>query len=278
MDDNELLGKWMEATSEREKAILEQELWRAVQKPGIERRRYLTSLLGAQPSIIDSRTYLLNHDKDVGELWRRIEDKTMTYHTACRLMRQAKMACGVFPIELGKVLAEYDAIPTTVTSKSGIRTRRIFRGRKSKISSKTFWKNLRRDVEIILTQESVGLDPPTAKDLKVFVLSDLEIFIRSSQTKISKARSKIVGAESVERLLRSGREIDQACETLRIDRPKVIDDVFMKRALAQKRALVRVFHPDTGGVAADQSKYTAVIDAYDILDEARSETTNGDSK
>jgi hypothetical protein len=247
-----LLDKWLVATTEREKAVLEKEIWESVKEVGRNRRDFLSKLLSVSPSTIDGRAYLLAHDVDVSELWKRIEAKQMNYGMACKFIRRAKMEIGHFPIVLGKAIAAYDMLPVGVVIK-GVPIRRTFPGKakpKEGYQAKLFWKKIRQDVETYLSAECIGFDPPTTAEVRSHVFTDLDTFLKGMQSKFSRARNRAKGAEAVDRILKSDTDVRNACAVLNLDRPRKLDAEFLKKARSQRNAFVRVFHPDTGGVTA----------------------------
>jgi hypothetical protein len=265
--------------TQKQRAILEEQIWDAVpDKKGKKRRIYLSKLLGVSQYEICLRQYLLGTvSEDL--LWDKIEEGTLPLDSANRLrskaMKRAALGKGSPEEEIKKCLAEYYSLPEvrlpsgkvmhrTTTSRLRDPREEPPRARKSRKES-GFWSDLRGRVTAYLAKQLPELDAVEHNHAWGNFQADLKSAIDALRTAIRRHVTNKTTLDKA-RLVVTRHKVLEACDQLTVDRPAVGKPVDIDEARRKKRAMAREYHPDHSGSLDTEAMYRAAIEAFDTIE------------
>jgi len=293
-----LLETYRLATSEYDKAVLEQQLWMTLPKEEQEERRrrvWVNRTTGAPRKPVEERWTLLGAGEPAEALWERVTREQMPLITACERLKEAR---GLVSDSDGKLslktavamrLQEYDTWPMWRTV-DGQSYRRKRGGRTKTTSTKTpktvsvedaaetpdrqFWGFIREAVrKFSVSDLNKDIDPLIAEKLRQEFELDLRTLCSEHSAKFYRARVAGTKAQSARVSIKPAKLLS-ACSALSMDPPKHGKPVDLNRAKTQKKKLVRLYHPDiAGGNDGTRGMYEAVINAYETLSEYNQQLT-----
>ncbi len=268
--------------TEREKALLERDMWLFATpevRRSTERKKWLQAILGAESSYpYLKRAELLNAEPATLPLWKHIDERTMTPSRAMETFRQAKLTAATEDLPLAKALEieldKYNRLPHVYHVEGGYTIRKpspeVVSKREGKkkpgaIDPKEFYSELKkRSAEFLLSRLGDNVDQLTVNRLTSEFNADLKSLFDEWQPKLNRIKS--ASSWTPER-----PAIIKACRTLMMDPPKPGTPVDLAKAKKQKKKLARVYHPDVSA-GETSGAYQAVMEAYDILEQANAST------
>lgn len=267
--------------TEKEKALLEQQIWELVPSPRtVFRREYLRDVLGIGQSESESRSKLLNGGDVTEQLWTLIHERKMTLRTASDLFSQARQRSLSGMIKLGdavnEALREYNERPYGGTTEKGIpyRFREPVRRKLEPVVKPTasnndgFWETIQSSLQEHVKKTVPNVDPGTAATLIKEFRTELKVLADQFQMKLKRAAEMSSFRLPTRSTAVSFNEVVRACELLHMDPPlERGGPVDMVKAARQKRTLARNYHPDSAGdneVLAE--KYLIVMEAFQTLE------------
>lgn len=284
-----LLEQHANSKTERERALVEQELWSKHLSPelrGAFHRRAWVGRVTKQPvNAVEHRSALLAAEPASLPLWERTRSEQMPLTTAYSQLHAAKklaQAHAGMSLEAAvtKQLEEYDTWPIHHTrSGKPFRKRPLSRlkGRTTteyvpkvwdQKSDRGFWSELRKHLAGFVQSRFEGSDPVVADKLYREFERDLKVLLEEYQSKLYRHRR----SEKRQRrtiALMSFDAVKAACETLGIESPERGVQVDIEQARQKKKKLARVYHPDAngGGNAGTNARYQEAIEAFAVLEE-----------
>ena len=300
----ELIARYKTASTEKEKAEIEQLLWSGTtqdERRDIVRRLWLSKLLNIDQGTTQCRSSILALGTPGEVIWIRIDNKMMTLSTGSRLAcaaRELALTCKM-PINeaLTEVVADYDRLPL-VAWVDGVQVRRKNPGSpvskpaslqaavpevpapapQPRDAEKPFWESLRLQVVPFVASKLQGADPVTAEMLSLEFERDLKILLQDFQLRIYRAARTTKDHAKVALKTISRTKVRAACEALDMVPPETGRPADLKVALSQKWKLARAYHPDANGGLQTEStreKFKAALDAYECLVEYNASLSTG---
>lgn len=268
--------------SEKEKALLEQQIWNLVPSPRtVFRREYLRDVLGISQNESELRSKLLNGGDVSEQLWTLVHERKMTLRTASDLFSQARQRSLTGTIKLSDAVEEalknYNERPFGGTTEKGIPYR--FREPKRRTSgsvaerptashNESFWGTIQTSLQTYVENTVPDIDPVAAATLIKEFRTELKVLADQFQMKLKRAAEISAYRLPTRSSAVTFNEVVRACELLHMDPPRERGgQVDMVRAARQKRTLARNYHPDTAGdneVLAE--KYLIIMEAYQTLE------------
>jgi hypothetical protein len=272
---DELRAEWAAATTERQRATVEDLMWK--QAPVGQRKgdpyKWIRAYLSDRASshAISCRRRCFTASSLADPLWDRIDgDEKMSYSTASRLLSEARKIgiVGKTPAEaLAETLREYDKFDE-VAVVNGKKARRRSNDKQKSARNRRHWDLLRRAIHFVVAHELNGVaDPETRATLRSQIEVEISGLIGLLIRRVHKvgedsktARNGVKSAVNAER-----RSLKAACDILSIDRPKsgIVDHATLVKAKKNFRALAKEHHPDHGG---SRERYQAVIEAMTTVE------------
>lgn len=278
---------------EREKAVMEREIWEALsgqRRRNWSREYFLRDALGGSCAIYSSRGRLLNGGDTADELWRRVREEKMTVRTALGLLLETrksfsngKGACLLDTLAL--VLKEYDERPHIRTLPDGrivrqgnsqntpSRKRALKKNRAggSEIpeNPKELYKAIRGLVAAHVARQLEDVDEYTAEEIYEAFQIDLKLTIESLQQRI---RSQKVNQQKLATLSKGTlrRHLRDAFDELALEAPRPNDEIDLMKVRKRYRKLAAVYHPDKHPNDPEikdsmNRKFHAVTEAYHYI-------------
>jgi len=297
-DRGMLVDAWKAATSEREKARVEELLWmstgvterealRDEGKANHGRYKWVAKLVGAPEYDVACRARLSGGNPDIDELWSRIEKKEFSLGMAMRKLMDARKVKKRENTSLheavSRLLAEYDTWPKRregmymvgikpSTSFSRVRVSE----KKRKVSSnddRAFWAQLRELLEGFVQRRLENVQPHIRDTFIGEFERELKVLTASWSGKLERVKNR--GTDTTV-LLVTRAKVTKACGVLNMDPPKPGKPVDMKFAQSRKRVLAKTYHPDVSPHTRDQ--YEAVLEAFAVLEDYEEMLKSGSSK
>jgi hypothetical protein len=307
MDLANLEAMWAYASTQRERAQIEAQMWeiakpaltRATRKRGIS--NWLCGRLKEPHDVVEDRHMLHRQGLTVNELWNRVDgSERMLVRRAAQILSKAKLRAMSESVSLRDAInSELDDYGrgTLIITPAG-----TFRRRESRVrgtlkgaatmphvsgkpkravdltAARDLWLALRASAKRIVDHELRGLGNAYVKEqLQSQMEAELDGTIRSLQARVQKARNTahLDGAPAVvANPAEERRLLKRACQILSVDPPHGgidVDFALYKRAKTNYRRLVLEYHPDHGG---DTERYDAVVKAMNVIEERYQATTN----
>lgn len=281
-----ILEKYHKATSEKERALLEQALWQTLSadvRKRMNRRAWLASLTGETEFAVENRLFIFG-ELEATDLWDRIEKDKMPLTTARERLREAKALVDTQGLSLKDAIAarlkEYDTWPTH-TTKKGQPFRKKPSSRFADLSEvvdpskvvrlsetdRGFWSRMRHQLAQFAASRFKGADPIIAERLYREFERDLKVLFDEFQSRLSRLRQR----EKRDRMATATVKYSQvrdACVALCMDPPSRGKPADLDLARSKKKKLARVYHPDvTGGDEGTRAKYEETLAAYSVLED-----------
>jgi hypothetical protein len=286
-DRSMLVDAWKAATTEREKARIEELLWmstgvserealRDEGKANHGRYKWIMKLVDAPEYDVACRARLSGGNPDIDELWSRVEKKEFSIGMAMRKLMDARKVRQRDNISLreavSRLLAEYDTWPKRregmymigikpSTSFSRVRVNEKKR-KASPNDDREFWMRLRELLQGFVHRRTTGAPPHIQETLISEFERELKVVTASWSSKLDRAKNR--NADNAV-LLVTRAKVTKACGVLNMDPPKPGKPADMKLAQSRKRTLAKTYHPDVSPHTRDQ--YEAVLEAFSVLED-----------
>lgn len=278
-----LIAAWKHATTQKEKAKVEYELWRHTTVEERQERRifFMARLLDTKPTFIDCRLRLLQAGDSVNLLWARVDSDDISLGMAATMLTDArkvqKHMGGTLATALEHFLREYDSWPVRrvggatngrlvhykpISSFSAVSQRKSKQG-KRKDPDLAFWGKMRMLLQTFIARRLEDADPLIASSMVGEFERELKVLVTSWTSKLQRAQQR---AASSTVLLVTQNKVTRACAVLGIDPPKKGQLVDMVMAQRKKRLLAKTYHPDAAGDGM-RAQYEAVLEAYSVLED-----------
>lgn len=285
-----LIARHKQASSEKEKAHIENDIWLTGTTPEdrsqYQRRSWVAKALGTHPSAIQRRVALLMAEPEADLLWERVENEKMPVSTAGSQLVNARKLQQALPglslrDALLRQLKEYDSWPSQRN-----RAGQVYRKRPpsrlttqhtnatrtsvawNQTNEKGFWAELRKHLATFMQGRFEGADPLVADKLFRDFERDLKVLFDEYQSKLYRQRTQEHRAKRDIALI-GFSNIQQACLTLGMEPPKRGEPVDLALARQKKKKLARVYHPDSngGGNEGTNAKYEEALSAFSVLED-----------
>lgn len=291
---DDLEAKYMEATTEKEKAILEAQIWALVPQ---EVRAGLASVGGDDSKVVERkgligyfnakfsigqgqlryRQYLQRHGNAADPLWERIESG-LTLSSAMNIMQKAAKDVGdgaVLEEAVRKRLEEYDSTGYETKTAGGKTVRRRSPSRLPEAEGgwappdeeapegRAFWAFLRKQIAGFIGSKLPDGDMRVRETLLRNFEVDLNVLIADFQRDLHRApKGSLFNAEKAP----SRKAVIRACTTLGVIQPRPGQPVDIVKARSQYRAHCRAYHPDIpGGTEETRDLFQAAQSAWKTI-------------
>jgi len=275
-------------STEKQKAILEDELW-ALRPPGTKNRdHWVSAVLGVERTEVDKRSRFISAGDAADPIWENME-KDLSVHAAIELLLKARALSHAQKLPLDEavrqVVGEYMSWPiakylpnnkvvrkpppanTYVTRKP--RSRQVVVDFSEEpapvvdiaavVEEKNFWVSIKKQFSTYIDKRLEGFDGIERADIKRTCEHELRTVLESLRVKLhlkaSRRKARI-----------SFSEVEDACETLVMDCPRRGALPDMDLAKKRKRVLAKEYHSDLSGTGATNENLTAVLEAYTLLE------------
>ena len=284
--------------TEWEKAELESKMWElstAVERKTMNRRLWVSELLGIPQSTVACHGALLASGDDSEILWVKLANNEVTLSTAAKLIVEAREWARskqtTVKLALEEVLRRYYSERTFTSIVNGIPVRRRSPSRLPRTpepapppptpaapangaeegAEKSFWDDFRSLVAPFVASKLKSADPIVAEALWREFERDLKILLGDFQRRIYRAARATNEQGKVALRTVSRTKVREACEALDLPVPhRDGEPVDLKAALSQKWKMAKAYHPDANGGLQTEStreKLKAALDAYDCLEQ-----------
>lgn len=127
-----------------------------------------------------------------------------------------------------------------------------------------YWEQVSQLTLDFLNEELNGVDPISSEKFRQDLEKDLKIVIDDHKRRLYNIKRE--RQEKEPKFYRS--KVLNACNILHMDPPSPGGQVNLDKAKKQKKRLAREYHPDShGGDETFRSKYSAVLEAYSVLEQ-----------
>ena len=271
-------------SSQREMALLEQELWQQVRahisasgSSAGRKQRWWDVALGGR-NLASFRSAILMRGEPAQILWQYIDDKRITLRSAFRLLKLADQG----KKSLDELIAEYLAMPDT-TVRDGQIYRRRRRSAKQTVAETApastppppravaesdvdvgadDWRTARRTFEAVINHRIAGIAEPRRTHLRQEFKMEVDLLIESISRQIYREKNS-----AAERL--RYRDLVEACQALNVKPPRrgnPIDPKTKTEACRNYRKFARYYHPDLrGGDETYRHLLERVVRAWDVI-------------
>lgn len=285
----ELIDEWRSATTEREKARVEDSIF-ATSTPeeratcgrqarqAFVRRVLASGGITELEGIVRLRAGLYSAGPAADPLWARIESGEFSPRIAYKRLARARLRAKTERINLSeavhKFLADYDRLPKRRTpngrligfANPGAFTRaKLARKSQAKTPNRIFWFKMRELLHGHIMERLGPVDAAIADSLLNEFSAELATIIELLQGKIQRKREMLAAGNGITTIVRRQKLIE-ACNTLGMDPPRPGLRVDMTLAKSRKRVLAKAYHPDIAGDVT-RSQYEAVLGAYTVVEE-----------
>ena len=286
MTRDELLGLWKLATSERERADVEADLWGTAtraERDGYSSGKWTARTLGIPQRLAVARANLRFSGPAAAPLWERVDGPDrLALHAATTVLRRAKLraAASATPLDAAvrAELAEYETWPLLRMADGTSYRKRPSRHRRGTAPStastngtvdatRERWATVRAAVWRAVDGELLGVvDLRTRELLRSQVEAELSSLVALLGARIRREReaSSLNGAAPPAPNGSGRRALRAACAVLSVDPPRTaarVDHETYRAAKKNYRALVREYHPDASGTEGTRERYQAVVEA-----------------
>lgn len=279
MNVQELIAAHRIATTEKEKAELETQIWNLAtheeRKLNPHRYKHLFTLMPEDSTYhYQMRGRLIQAGAAADPLWERVE-KDLLMKTADNILASSKKLDLPLDQAILQELATYDALPYVRTMKDGksFRTKGISNGRPKttvippdlpKAQGNGVWKLIREELGKKFVAMTEGLHPAMQQELNNQFETDVKILIETYQTKIYRLRKDTPVVKITQ------YKINKACEVLNLPNPSVNKKVDLSLAKKMKNKLASVYHPDkyTDPVIKQSmsSRFQEIMEAFAVVE------------
>jgi hypothetical protein len=282
------IARWRAAGSDKERALLEQELWQTLPpeaRVGKDRRSWLASATGDSARAVESRLAVFG-EPEAAELWERIERDQMPLTTARERLKEAHILAATTGVSLAAAvtvrLQDYDTWPLHRTKRGQpfrkrppTRFRSLSAPSKPQVLDETasggsdrgFWSRLRPQLAEFAASRLKGADPIIAERLYREFERDLKVLFDEFQSRLFRLRSQAKTEQMLGVTIKFA-QVQAACLALCMDPPTRGQPANLDVARVKKKKLARVYHPDvTGGDEGTRAKYEETLNAYSVLED-----------
>ncbi len=255
--------------TQKERAVLEQQLWEGVKVPGTDRGASLRDLLGVGQNALDARFQLLRLGDAADPLWQRVE-KDMTLETALHLLRSAKSSGAT----LEEVISAYDeaakkpgAVRSIGEGKTVVVGFKFVRPSEptTKKGARAFNSSVRALVTAYLNSELEDQPEAVRESLADDLFFGLRVLLDDLNAAVAKKRKE---SKDEKEVLQHPtlRQVKEACNVLGVpvNRTGQFD---MAEAKRKYRKMAATFHPDRNTNPDVVKQYHAVNEAWNLLKE-----------
>lgn len=286
----DLIAKHKAATTERERAEIERDLWDnhtdATIRAGTDRERWLAKTIGEKGNRTGLRQTLLNAGPDIDEIWLRITRDGMPLPTAWGRLKAAESYASESKLPLTEgvkiALAEYDGWPAARTKSGQMYRKRApysladkpqRRLRRSKPINpdveRKFWVEIKHKINTFMSERLADVDHMTANNIQRDFGIRLQSLCDEFSTKINFARGRARKDAAIDITSIRLSQVRDACGILAVDPPGRDQPADLIKANRNKKNLATKYHPDANPgehTEAMAAKYNEIIEAYATLE------------
>lgn len=273
--------------TEKQRAMLEDELW-ALRPPGTKNRdHWVSATLGVERTGVDKRSRFVSAGSAADPIWALME-KELSVHAGIELLLKARALSHKQQLPLDEAVKRVMTVymtwpiakylpnnkvirkaPTTRSVSSRPRSRKVVVDfseepapvidMASVVEEKNFWSSIKKQFSTHIDKRLEGFDGIERADIKRTCEHELRTVLESLRVKLhlkaSRRKARI-----------SFSEVEDACETLVMDCPRRGELPDMDLAKKRKRVLAKEYHSDLSGTGATNENLTAVLEAYTLLE------------
>lgn len=284
----------MEGTTQRDLAVMEDELWGARREEDLHIARpvWLVKVTGGAAKHVDMRSQIYSAEPDTKVLWPRVENGgDMTPSTAIQVMRDARRMRAEQHISFEEAvrcaLADYDALPVATRVSDGRVVRKKAHGNAytratsepppsservvetgEPVTDRPPWWQIRDLVHNMVDARLAMVDELVRERVRQELDNECKLFVSTLQTCLHNATQR--ARKEHHQPVTMGM-LKQACEILALDPPSrssALDETLLQAWFTQaknaKNRLVRQYHPDTRGDDKTRVQYEETMRAYEL--------------
>lgn len=264
----DLIRQYGMCCTDREKAVLEAEMWKVHSSSGeyIKDKatrgiECISSFLSVPPRAIRIRNYIFRAGPSASALWTLLESGA-SLGKVFRIYRRARHATGP-----GKGLEQSitESINQDNSEEKVVPRLSKKSSRPVKVSNHAVWRKIRQILQSEISKQIDGISDSDKERIYRDFKIDMKIAFDSAQHRIRKARTFSSAELEIRKLTK--REVIDACHILGMDPPKTaLVSVNLDEARKLRGKLASNYHPDKHpDDPALRTKYLEIIQAYDLL-------------